>query len=232
MDLYKLYSYLILHHRSIVHSGEGVGGILSVIGSGLASGPALGYQQNDVVAPAPDKLVSILMTDSNEQLLNTCMDNLGAASFPVSKVGLGLLDWSKRVQKGMQDQFDFIIGCNCAQDFSALAKVVAYSLKRSPQDGIGSFIHIGPGNHAGVIGLNNELQRKHRLNTVVKDLVLERIELVPFINEDAQASLSMDYGNVESGKFSVLVGYHDEAKKVEKVCALICPINCIFIFLA
>lgn len=187
-----------------------------MIGAALASGVNLGYHQTHGIAPTPDTLESILMTDSSEPLLTKCIDNLGTSSFPVAKVGLGLLDWKKRVHNDMKDQFDFIIGNNCAYDFASLSKVVAYSLKLHPEFGSGTFVHIGAGNRAGIIGLNNELQRKHRLNTVTKELVLERIELLPFINEEVPTNLNIDYDNVEAGKFSLLVGYHDDAK-VDKV---------------
>ena len=183
-----------------------------MIGAGLSSGAAIGQTGT----PSPNALSSIVLTDSSEELLNVCIDNLGVTSFPVSKIGLGLLDWNKRLQPDLKDDFDFILGCNCAKDSSAVAKVVAFALKTSPEIGSGSFVHIGSGGSNGVVALNKDLQRKYRLNTSVKELVLERIELEPFVNGNEEVTLSIDYENVESGKFSVLVAFHDEAH-VDKV---------------
>ena len=97
----------------------------------MVSDSASGCHQETVLAPASDTLSSILMTDSGKESIDKCFDNLAATKFLEAKVELGLLDWDKSVQADMKNQFDFIIGCDCAQDFSPLAKTIAHSLKYS-----------------------------------------------------------------------------------------------------
>mmetsp|Transcript_7839 Transcript_7839/g.14775 ORF Transcript_7839/g.14775 Transcript_7839/m.14775 type:complete len:482 (-) Transcript_7839:84-1529(-) len=246
-----------------VGSGVGVGGILSAIGAGLASsksdassssnGP-LKYQSIEDIAntplennnnddyqeenkkstaPVPIDLTKIIMTDSHEPLLNTCLDNLAAASFPVSKAEVALLDWNRRLPNDMKNNFDFIIGCDCAYYFplvNPLARTVAYGLKSSPYDRKnneqivrGKFLHIGPRHRESIDDLRRKLARGYRMNTRMKDIVLERIDLVPLIidsmeNVDAQMKEEVEgetggyveYQNMETTNYSVLVGYHNE----------------------
>lgn len=222
---YALALYCMLHPEIIngegleVMSGEGAGGILSVIGAGIASSPGQNY--NDAEVPTPSTLSSILMIDSNEQLLNTCDHNLGQASFPAQKVQLGLLDWNRSVQDSMKDQFDFIIGCDCAREFVPLAKIAAHSLKSSSSANGSLFVHVGPENRKNTSGLNTELVGKHRMNAIVKDVVLERIQLAPSVSDSTDAIDSefeyLQAANIERKKYSVFIGYRDE--RVEEIFA-------------
>ena len=193
-----------------LNSGVGVGGILSAVGAGLVL--SSGYT-NGESSPTPDTLSKLLMTDSNKNLLNTCVGNLGATSFPVPKVELGVLDWTKNVQDSMADRFDFIIGCNCAHDFTPLAKTVAHSII-SDASARSIFVHIGPENRKNTVGLKIELGSRYRMNTIVKDIQLERIQLAPAI-EDAPDS-QYEYvraAGVETRTFSAILAYYDEAVK-------------------
>lgn len=193
-----------------LNSGVGVGGILSAVGAGLVL--SSGYT-NGESCPTPDTLSKLLMTDSNKNLLNTCVGNLGATSFPVPKVELGVLDWTKNVQDSMADRFDFIIGCNCAHDFTPLAKTVAHSII-SDASARSIFVHIGPENRKNTAGLKIELGSRYRMNTIVKDIQLERIQLAPAI-EDAPDS-QYEYvraAGVETRTFSAMLAYYDEAVK-------------------
>ena len=254
---------------------EGIGGILSVIGAGLASDPqTCKYPQtststtsedaianaNVTTAPTPKKLSKLLMTDRNQALLSNCRTNLQSGSFPASKVKLGLLDWNKDVQEEMKDQCQFIFGCHSARDVLALARTVAYALKCSPFDGENdgggdvdvdgdvdggggglrsraSFVHIEPEHRENVDRLQKELEDGYRMNAEVKDIVLERVHLVPLIKdsqEDSKAQLKDDvdvnvdvgvdgkddignesggyveYQNIDTSGYSALVGYHNK----------------------
>jgi hypothetical protein len=256
---------------------EGIGGILSVIGAGLASDPhTCKYPQtststtsedaianaNVTTAPTPKKLSKLLMTDRNQALLSNCRTNLQSGSFPASKVKLGLLDWNKDVQEEMKDQCQFIVGCHSARDVLALARTVAYALKCSPFDGENdgggdvdvdgdgdgdggglrsraSFVHIEPEHRENVDRLQKELEDGYRMNAEVKDIVLERVHLVPLIKdskEDSKAQLKLrkdadvnvdvgvdgkddignesggyvEYQNIDTSGYSALVGYHNK----------------------
>jgi hypothetical protein len=204
---------------------------LSVVATGLASDPQ-GYlnMEEHSEAPAPKDLSKILMTDRNPDLLKKSIDNLEAASFPETKVKLGLLDWNKDTQDDMKDQCQFIIGCHSARNFAPLARTVAYALKCSPfegqSDGLrtrASFLHIEPCHRENVNRLQSELKNGYRMNTKVTNIVLERVHLVPLImdsKEDSEEQLRDDiageiggfveYQHVVSSKYSALVGYHSK----------------------
>jgi hypothetical protein len=223
----KLYKHLIfVSIHSIGQSGDGIGGILSIIGSGLVSGVSSGDQQSDeVAAPTPNTLVSILMTNSNTESLDKCIDNLQATNFPQPKVGLGLLDLNKNVQDHMKDQFNFVVGCDCAQNsVSQLAKTVAHSLKRSRQ---GSFVYIGSEHEkSSMDDLVSALGESYQMNTIVKEIVLERIHLAPLVSDsidDVHVKTKVEieskvgglvaYMNVDISRYTAIVGYHDEVEK-------------------
>jgi len=237
-----------------VGSGMGWGGILSTIGAGVASGstesaPSEGFQsiediaatpvedndsiEENLMAPVPKNLTKIILTDSKELLLNQCLDNLGSAKFPISKAEVGSLDWNRRVPNDSKNQFDFIIGCECAYYFplvSPLARTVAYSLKSSPYDLTnneqiirGHFLHIGPQHRESIDDLKRKLGRGYRMNTRMKEIVMERIDLVPlFIDsvDDIESQMKeevegetagyVEYQNIEASKYFALIGYHNE----------------------
>lgn len=202
------------------YSGNCFGGILSAIGSGLASGVA---PSEDVGAPTPNALTSLLMTNSNTKSIEQCISNLRGTSFPETKVGLALFDWNKKIQDTMKNKFNFILGCDCAHNSSSqLARTVAYALKRSPQC---SFVYVGAEHdQKSMEGLVTSLGESYEMNTIVKDIVLERIQLIPKISDSLdEVKLRMKeeatnrvgghavYTNVESMKYTTIVGYHDEA---------------------
>jgi hypothetical protein len=209
----------------LIYSGEGVGGILSVIGAGAVSSSL-----TDQIAPTPEDLTSILMTDSNKESLDKCVYNLAATEFPEPKVELGLLDWNKKVQGPMQNQFDFVIGSNCATDSKSLANVVAHSLKcpsRNEYTGelvdYGSFVHIGPNGCDGVTGLVDALSERYQMETMTKEIVLERIELAPLIaakvrdlEEEKRVEIEskvgghIEYADVEISTYSIIFGRHSK----------------------
>lgn len=184
-------------------------------------------------APVPKGLSKIIMTDSHEPLLTKCLDNLAGASFPVSKAEVALLDWNRRLPNEMKNSFDFILGCDCAYYFplvNPLARTVAYALKSSPYDRKnneqiirGKFLHIGPRHRESIDDLRRKLARGYRMNTKMKDIVMERIDLVPLIidsmesiqrqmKEEVEGETGgyVEYQNMETTSYSVLVGYHNE----------------------
>ena len=216
-------------------SGRGVSGILSIIGAGIVSDPSsvpsYPNDSEDAESPAPESLSKILMTDREEDILESCIDNLAAAKFPESKVKLGMLEWGKNVQDDIKEQCQFVIGCDCAKDFVPLARTVALALKCSPFDGQGegemtraSFLHIEPRCRNRIDDLRLELRNGYRMNTMMmKEIELERIELEPILvenEEDARKQMEeemMDkvggldkYLSIEKGGYSALVGYHNK----------------------
>lgn len=235
-----------------VGCGVGVGGILSIIGAGLASGSteevaSNAYQsiediantpvqsENDdeqLVAPVPRHLSKIIMTDSHQNILKVCMDNLQSSAFPVSKAEISMLDWKGRVPNEMKDAFDFIIGCDCAYYFplvNPLARTVAYTLKSSPYDRSdnqqfvrGNFLHIGPAHRESISDLKTKLSRGYRMETRMKEIVLERVDLAPLILDslDVEAEQMkeeieveggyVEYQNIENSRFTALSGHHNE----------------------
>lgn len=254
MALYCMENPEIISGRGLeLGSGVGVGGILSVIGAGLTSGSteqstSTGYQsiediantpttnddgEENLMAPVPSALTKLLFTDSHENLINKCLDNLGAASFPVSKAEVDYLDWNRRVPNEKKDQYNFIIGCDCAYYFplvEPLARTVAYTLKSSPYDRQlneqyirGKFLHIGPQHRESIDDLKRKLGRGYRMNTRLKEIVFERVDLVPLIIdslEDAEAQMKeevegevggyVEYQNIDTSRYSALVGHHNE----------------------
>ena len=187
----------------------------------------------NMMAPVPTSLTKILFTDSHENLINKCLDNLGAVSFPTSKAEVDYLDWNRRVPNDKKDQFNFIIGCDCAYYFplvAPLARTVAYTLKSSPYDKNsndqnvrGAFLHIGPQHRESIDDLKRKLGRGYRMDTRMKEIVFERVDLVPLIIdhlEDAEAQMKeeiegatagfVEYQNVDTSRYSVLVGHHSE----------------------
>ena len=196
----------------------------------MVSDSASGCHQETVLAPASDTLSSILMTDSGKESIDKCFDNLAATKFLEAKVELGLLDWDKSVQADMKNQFDFIIGCDCAQDFSPLAKTVAHSLKYSPteeqsseQSPPASFVYIGPEYCDGIPGLVSALGERYQMGTFAKEIVLERIQLLPFVSDsDDEVEVErkteiedkvgghVEYENMDVSRYTAIVGYHVE----------------------
>lgn len=227
---------------------------MSVIGAGLASGSteesnSVAYQSiediantqvaNDVeneedklIAPVPKALTKLVMTDSHDNLLNKCLDNLAKASFPVTKAEVGNLDWNRRVPNDFKNMYNFIIGCDCAYYFplvEPLARTVAYSLKDSPynnqsneQHVRGKFLHIGPQHRESIDDLKRKMGRGYRMNTRTKEIVVDRHDLVPLIIdslEDAEAQMKdeidkiggyVEYQNVDTSRYSALTAYHNE----------------------
>eukprot|EP00558_Chaetoceros_sp_UNC1202_P004917 CAMPEP_0197246920 /NCGR_PEP_ID=MMETSP1429-20130617/23539_1 /TAXON_ID=49237 /ORGANISM="Chaetoceros sp., Strain UNC1202" /LENGTH=441 /DNA_ID=CAMNT_0042707695 /DNA_START=22 /DNA_END=1347 /DNA_ORIENTATION=- len=254
MALYCMENPDIITGRGLeVGCGVGVGGILATVGAGLASGSteekdSQKYQsiediasapvesddtEGTLMAPVPANLSKICMTDSHENLLNKCLDNLGAAKFPINKAEVLALDWNRRVPNEMKDKFDFIIGCDCAYYFplvNPLARTVAYSLKSSPYDRKkneqmirGQFLHIGPAHRESIDELKRKLARGYRMNTRMKDIVLERIDLVPLILDsldDEETQLKeeiegdsggfVEYQNMDASKYTALISSHNE----------------------
>ena len=208
----------------IGHSGEGIGGILSVIGSALASGAKpTKNESGNIQAPTPNSFASLLMTGSDTNILDHYVNNLRATNFPESKVGLGLLDCNKKVQPHMKNQFDFIGACDCAKDSippSQLAKVVAYSLKSTQA----SFLYVGSERQKkNIESLSGGLKDGYNMNTILKDMVLERIQLVPAISvsvDDAKIqskeSALVECEDIKSNPYTALVCYHDQVEK--EVC--------------
>lgn len=153
-----------------VGSGIGLGGILSCVGAGIASGAtesskSSGYQSIEEIAntpveeegeglpgfekkyaPVPNNMVKLLLSDSHESLLNKCFVNVNKSSFPPAKVEIRQLDWNQRVPNEMKGQYDFILGCDCAYYFplvNPLARTVAYTLQISPYDKVDNEQRVG-----------------------------------------------------------------------------------------
>ena len=214
-----------------LNSGAGTAGILSVIGAGLARGAAATTEKS---TPVPEDLTKILLTDSQVNALEKCVENLKAARFPGSKVELGLLDWNKNIPKKMTDNFDFIIGCDCAfllRTMTPLARTVASTLKSSPhnksedtsQKVQGKFLHIGPGNAESYYRLKKRLARRFNMRSRLDEIVLDRLDLVPLVLdslEEASAQLkdeterktsgAVEVQNIESSIYSALLSHHGE----------------------
>ena len=169
------------------------------------------------------------MTDQQEDILERCIENLDAAKFPESKVKLGLLEWGKPVQDDIRDQCQFIIGCDCSEDFVPLARTIAFALKCSPFDGQGgtdmtraNFLHVEPRYREHGDDLRRELKRGYKMNTMMmKEIELECIHLEPLFSdslEDANAIMAEDmqtraggfvkHQRIDTSGYSALVGYH------------------------
>jgi len=218
-------------------SGAGFAGIMSVIGAGLAS---TFLKNNDklisdvkngtIVTPSPQKLSTILLTDSRGDLLDKCVQNLRACSFPSSKVEIGLLDWSRKTPTNFRDKFDFILGSDCPSDprnVNPLVRTVAFSLKSSPYDKrktkqtiCGKFVHIGQGKAESFVGLKERLSTGYKMHSKLDEMILERVILIPLVAdslEDASDSTQLntaggpvEYRSVESSTYSALIAHHDQ----------------------
>jgi hypothetical protein len=218
-------------------SGAGFAGIMSVIGAGLAS---TFLKNNDklisdvkngtIVTPSPQKLSTILLTDSRGDLLDKCVQNLRACSFPSSKVEIGLLDWSRKTPTNFRDKFDFILGSDCPSDprnVNPLVRTVAFSLKSSPYDKRktkqtirGKFVHIGQGKAESFVGLKERLSTGYKMHSKLDEMILERVILIPLVAdslEDASDSTQLntaggpvEYRSVESSTYSALIAHHDQ----------------------
>ena len=200
-------------------SGVGIGGILSVIGAGITSGSggAAGFYAS---TPVPETLSHIIMTDSRENLLRQCPENLSETSFPSSNVQLGLLDWNKPVQNAIKNQCNFIIGCDCAHQYPSvnpLAKTLAYALKSSStKEGGGKLLYIGPPNNEIIQDLQRELKLGYLINTSMSEIALDRIELIPQIvnsiddNVQGENGGSVEYQKIDTSRYSAIVGFHHE----------------------
>ena len=195
-------------------SGVGIGGILSVIGAGITSGSggAAGFYAS---TPVPSALSRITMTDSRENLLSQCPENLSASDFPVSNVQLGLLDWNKPVQSDLKNQCNFVIGCDCAHQYPSvnpLAKTLAYALTSSG----GKLLYIGPKQNQSIQDLQRELKLGYRINTSMSEIALDRIELIPqivnSIDDDVQGENggSVEHQKIDTSRYSAIVGFHHE----------------------
>lgn len=216
----KLNSNILFH----CCSGFGIGGILSVIGAGIASDAASNAENHDeesLTAPAPSALSEIILTDCNELLLNKCLDNLESSSFDVSKVNLRL----KRHQcNEMKNEFNFVLGCDSANahDVAPLAKSIAYSLQSTNFD---EFLHIEPEeNERGLSSLREELEKGYRMNTMRNEIVMERLHLLPLnlnsldevegqMNDEVERNPGsfVEFQNMRRKRYSALFGCHNEA---------------------
>ncbi len=172
MVLYCMANPEIVKGRGLeVGSGIGLGGILSCIGAGIASGAneneskkSSSYQSIEDIAntpigddgglpgfeknyaPVPNNMVKLLLSDSHASLLDKCFINVNKSSFPPAKVEIRQLDWNQRVPNEMKGSYDFIVGCDCAYYFplvNPLARTIAYTLQTSPYDKIDNEQSVG-----------------------------------------------------------------------------------------
>lgn len=200
-DKYYIMALYCVQHPDVVSgtgleigSGVGIGAILSVVGSAVASNRAMskdGLHSNmeptndtESSAPVPASFSKIILTDTDENMIMACIDNLNAASFPGSKAEVGNLDLNKPVNDGLRDRFDFILGADCAHDFpsvGAIANFVSSCLKKRTDYNAkgGSFLHIGPKNRENIHDLIVRLARGYNMDTEIEDVVLQRFDLVP-----------------------------------------------------
>jgi hypothetical protein len=206
--------------RFILHSGAGLGGILSAIGAGIASNGKTESGQVNLAVPVPDGLSKIVITDPGENSLGRCVENLRAAAFPSSKANVGQLDWSRGMSKNLENKFDFLLSCDCSHHLPSvnpLANLVDFSLKQEE----GTFLHIGqPCQNFN--DLQRQLESEHGIKTKSTQIVLEKIDLVPLILdglEDVNSQMAgeieaggyVEYQNVDSSKYSVLIaGFHND----------------------
>ena len=219
-----------------------------MIGAGLVSShnphtspttPTQTTQQSPVLedaphtAPLPIALSQLLLTDSNEQNLHKCIDNLEAASFDVSKVNLRLKKErnSNFVQNDLRNEFNFVLSRNTLADSSdiervgkKLAKNIAYSLQSSSYD---EFLHVEPQRQVDtdvIATLIDELESGYRMNTMRKEIVMEKIHLIPLEldsleNVESQMRDEIDrnpgsfveYQKMSMERYSALVGCHSDA---------------------
>ncbi len=203
----------------------GLGGILSSIGAGIATGSREKVSPDgELEAPVPNSLSKIMLTDANEGFLKTCISNLVSTSFPASNVELASLAWDQRVPSKLQDNFDFIIGCDTIDKASVvepMADIVANCLK-SPysSDGImaGSLVYIAPRQRESIGNLETKLEWGYGMNTKISDFALERIDLTPLVIDDVNTKQDYDgyaeFKNINRRKFSVLSNF-DPHKNIQ-----------------
>lgn len=204
----------------------------------IANSPVATVDEEDaentkLSAPVPPELSRILFSDSHDNILRTCLSNIETSGFPIGKVEVGVMDWKNRVRGDMTGKFDFILGSDIAYYFplvEPLARTVAYTLKSSPYDRKentqlirGKFLHVGPQHRESIEELKRKLGRGYKFNTGMEDIVMERFDLVPlFLDsiDDEDDNLKdevegpkggyVEYQNIDTSKFSALVGYHNE----------------------
>jgi len=206
--------------RFILHSGAGLGGILSAIGAGLASNVKTKSGETNPSFPVPDGLSKLVITDPGENSLGRCVENLRAVAFPSSKANVGQLDWSRGMSKSLENKFDFLLSCDCSHHLPSvnpLASLVDFSLKHEE----GTFLHIGQPCQ-NLLDLHRQLESEHGIKTKSNQIVLEKIDLVPLILEsleDVNSQMAgeiesggyVEYQNVDSSKYSVLIaGFHND----------------------
>lgn len=149
-----------------------------MIGAGIVSG------EGDSV-PIPSRCSGLTLTDSRTNVLKKCVDNLRAASFPPKLVQVGNLDFHKKVSESLVNQFDFVLGNDCAQSnqmVEGFANTCALLLKDG-KEMQRSFLHIGPEYRESNGALKSVLSQKG-LVTKKMNLVLERLILAPIVLEN------------------------------------------------
>lgn len=179
------------------------------------------------MAPVPDYLAQLLMTESNEYLLEKCIDNLERASFPESKVGVGTLNWNKRVPDDLRNQCDFIMSCDNVNSFpvvNPLARVVADALKKRVYDESmgGSFVYVTPTDRECITNLQLKFAKEYLMTTDEKEMIVERFALVPLVMDslyDAEEQMKIEvddrsagyveYEELDTRSYSALVVRHD-----------------------
>jgi len=156
-----------------------------------------------------------------------------AANFPESKDFFGKLDWNKGVPESLRDQFNFVLGCDCALSSSSvgnLAELVAYTLKKDN----GTFLHVGPQEHETLYDLQLLLRMEYGINAKMKEIIVERIDLSPHAVmmdslEDVEAQMRsedegsyVEYIDMHTSRYSTLIVDHDhkeaeqEAVRIEE----------------
>lgn len=153
-----------------------MGGILSVIGAGIVSG------EGDSV-PIPTKCSGLTLTDARTNALKKCVDNLRATSFPPKLVQVGNLDFTKKISDMLENQFDFVLGNDCAhsnQLVEGFANTCSHVLKDGDQFHK-SMVHISPEYRESNSSLESILSSNYGIVTKKNELVLERLILAPIV---------------------------------------------------
>uniref|UniRef100_A0A7S3Q596 Uncharacterized protein n=1 Tax=Chaetoceros debilis TaxID=122233 RepID=A0A7S3Q596_9STRA len=144
-------------------SGEGAGGLLSILASALSLGvrPTLGdigigLGASTLLAPVPppSQFTKVVMTDPTPAHLQHCIQNLQAVNFPPEAVDLAALRLhdvvhdGESIPEGLRDEFDFILGCDVdgndnadrgdeddsgEESGKAMASLIAHALKCNPR---------------------------------------------------------------------------------------------------
>ncbi len=192
------------------------------------------------IPPLPQSLSKMLFTDShsNKHLLESCMENLSAVSFPSHQAAIGPMDFDRSIHNGLRDQFQFILGCDPlkspSQESSAvsLARFVAYALHR---DNVGTgdvdkesshhdekegiFLHVSPSQGGINEDLQREMVRRHRMSVKIEDLVLERVDLVPLLVDCVEDVEKLGKEEVEAGVGSYVDYNNVERSRYSAVCS-------------